>query len=97
MEIGEAGRLQRRTHRRLDRLVEVTVADDGPGIPPEVQAHIFEPFFTTKKDEGGGLGLGLWLTRMYITRLGGQVQLDSTPGQGTAVSVRLPAAQERTP
>ncbi len=96
MESGEAGRLQLWTHRRPDRLVEVIVSDDGPGIPLEVQAHIFEPFFTTKKDERGGLGLGLWLTRMYITRLGGQVKLDSTPGRGTTVSIRLPAAQEKT-
>lgn len=96
MEIGKVGRLQLWTHRRSDRLVEVIIADDGPGIPPEVQAHIFEPFFTTKKGEGGGLGLGLWLTRMYITRLGGQVKLESAPGQGTTVNIRLPAAQERT-
>jgi signal transduction histidine kinase len=38
----------------------------------------------------------LWLTRIYISRLGGQVQLDSTPNQGTTVSIRLPAVQERS-
>jgi GAF domain-containing protein len=95
MTLDEAGQLKLRTHHRLDRLVEATIADDGPGIPPKTQAHIFEPFFTTKRGEGGGLGLGLWLTRTYISRLGGQVKLDSTPGQGTTVSIRLPAVQEK--
>jgi signal transduction histidine kinase len=93
--LGEAGQLRLWTRHRPDRLVEVIIADDGPGIPLEVQAHIFEPFFTTKRGEGGGLGLGLWLTRVYVGRLGGQVRLDSTPGRGTTVSVRLPALQER--
>jgi GAF domain-containing protein len=92
----EAGQLRLETRHRPDKLVEVIITDDGPGIPPEVQAHIFEPFFTTKGTEGGGLGLGLWLTRVYVSRLGGQVKLDSTPGRGTTVSIRLPAVQERT-
>lgn len=91
----EAGHVRLRTRHRPDRLVEAIIADDGPGIPPDTQAHLFEPFFTTKGREGGGLGLGLWLTRMYISRLDGQVKLESTPGQGTRVSVRLPAAQEK--
>jgi signal transduction histidine kinase len=91
----EGGHLRISTRHRPDRLVEVVVADNGAGILPETQAHLFEPFFTTKGREGGGLGLGLWLTRMYISRLGGQVKLDSTPGQGTTVSIRLPAAQEK--
>jgi signal transduction histidine kinase len=93
--MGEAGQLRLETRHRTDKLVEVIIADDGPGIPPEVRAHIFEPFFTTKGVEGGGLGLGLWLTRVYVSRLGGQVKLDSTPGKGTTVSIRLPAMQER--
>ncbi len=91
----EGGCLRISTRQRPDRLVEVVVADNGAGILPETQVHLFEPFFTTKGREGGGLGLGLWLTRMYISRLGGQVKLDSTPGQGTTVSIRLPAAQEK--
>ncbi len=95
MALDEAGELKLQTYRRLDRLVEATITDDGPGIPLQTQAHIFEPFFTTKRGEGGGLGLGLWLTRTYISRLGGQVILDSAPGQGTTISIRLPAVQEK--
>jgi GAF domain-containing protein len=90
----DSGQLWLSTRRRLDGLVEVVVADDGQGIPPDVQPHLFELGFTTKPDEGG-LGLGLWWTRAYVSRLGGQVKLRSIPGQGTAVSIRLPAAQER--
>lgn len=91
--MGEAGQLWLSTRRRLDGLVEVIVADDGQGIPPEAQAHLFELGFTTKPDVGG-LGLGLWWTRAYVGRLGGQVKLHSSPGRGTTVSIRLPAAQE---
>ncbi|MBN1888176.1 MAG: GAF domain-containing protein [Thermoflexales bacterium] len=93
----EKGVLRLQTRYCPDGLVEAVVADDGAGIPLDVQAHVFEPFFTTKESERRGLGLGLWLTRMYISRLGGQVKLDSTPGQGTTVSLRLPAAQEKSP
>ncbi len=92
--MGETGQLWLLTRRRLDRLVEVIVSDDGPGITPEVQAHLFELGFTTKSAEEGGLGLGLWWTRVYVSRLGGQVKLRSTPGRGTVVSIRLPTAQE---
>jgi GAF domain-containing protein len=90
----DSGHLRLWTRYRPDRLVEAVVSDDGAGIPPEIQAHIFEPFFTTKGKEGRGLGLGLWLTRMYISRLGGQVKLDSTPKQGTMVSIQLPALRQ---
>jgi GAF domain-containing protein len=92
--MGQAGELRLATRRRPDGLVEVTIADDGPGIAPEMQAHLFELGSTTKQAEGG-LGLGLWWTRVYVSRLGGQVKLHSTPGQGTVVSIQLPAAQEK--
>ncbi len=93
--MGEAGQLWLSTRRRLDSLVEVVIADDGPGIAPEVQAHLFELGFTTKPTEGG-LGLGLWWARVYVSRLGGQVKLHSVPGQGTVASIRLPAAREES-
>ena len=92
--MGEAGQLWLSTRRRLDGLVEAVIGDDGPGIPPQAQTHLFELGFTTKPAEEGGLGLGLWWTRVYVSRLGGQVKLHSAPGQGTVVSIRLPAAQE---
>jgi GAF domain-containing protein len=89
----EKGQLLLSTRRRLDGLVEAVIADDGPGIPSDIVADPFALRLTTKKDKGG-LGLGLWWTHVYVRRLGGQVKLRSTRGQGTVVSIRLPAAQE---
>jgi signal transduction histidine kinase len=89
----EKGQLWLSTRRRQDGLVEAVISDDGPGIPPEILDALFVPGLTTKKEKGG-LGLGLWWTDIYVRRLGGQVILHSTLGQGTVVSIRLPAIQE---
>ncbi len=69
------------------RWLVATVHDHGPGIPPEHRRRVFEPFFTTKEK---GSGLGLFSVRRIITGLGGQVAIDSQPGAGTTVTVRLP-------
>ena len=71
--------------------VELVVEDDGAGMSAEVRARVFEPFFTTKA-AGGGTGLGLSVTLGIIRSLGGDVTIDSTPGHGTRVSIRLEAA-----
>jgi signal transduction histidine kinase len=63
-------------------LVEVVVADDGPGIPGENLDRIFEPFFTTKKDVG--TGLGLWATRTIVERHGGTISVSANAGPGGA-------------
>ena len=69
--------------------VVVEVADTGPGMPPEVQAHAFEPFFTTK-GVGKGTGLGLDISRrIVVERHSGEITIESGPG-GTLVRVRLP-------
>jgi signal transduction histidine kinase len=65
------------------------VADNGPGIPPEIQARIFEPFFTTKP-LGVGTGLGLPLCRGIVEGHGGTLSVASQPSQGTTFSVELP-------
>ena len=67
------------------------VADDGPGIPAEVQGSVFEPFFTTRAD---GTGLGLAITRRLVRDVGGEIRLQSEEGRGTAVHVILKAAGE---
>jgi signal transduction histidine kinase len=69
----------------------VTVADEGEGMPPEVQARLFEPFFTTRAPRG--LGLGLFAARGIVERHGGTIAVESAPGKGTRVTVTLPAAQ----
>jgi signal transduction histidine kinase len=80
--------------------VMVSVRDTGTGMPPEVQARAFEPFFTTKPP-GAGSGLGLSQVFGTARQSGGDVQIDSAPGQGTTVSVFLPrtsaAVEEPTP
>jgi signal transduction histidine kinase len=69
--------------------VVVEIADTGPGMPPEVQAHAFEPFFTTK-DVGKGTGLGLDISRrIVVERHSGDIDIESGTG-GTLVRVRLP-------
>ena len=67
------------------------VSDTGHGMQPHVLARVFEPFFTTK-DVGRGSGLGLPHVLGVAQQLGGGVRIDSTPGQGTAVSLFLPRA-----
>ncbi len=73
-------------------LVGVEVADTGPGIPASQHGSVFEPFFTTKPQ---GTGLGLSITRDIVTRMGGRVDIVSSPGQGARFTVWLPT--RRTP
>ena len=72
-----------------DGLVLISLADTGPGISSDVHDRIFEPFFTTRKD---GTGLGLAVVRAIVEAHRGRVQLDSSPSEGTTVTVSLPIA-----
>jgi signal transduction histidine kinase/DNA-binding response OmpR family regulator len=71
--------------------VMIEVRDSGAGMPPEVVGRIFEPFFTTK-EPGKGTGLGLSMVFGFIKQSGGHVNVQSAPGQGTAVRLFLPRA-----
>ena len=84
------GELRVRTYR-ADNCVVVEIADNGPGIPPEVKAHIFEPFFTTK-GVGEGTGLGLDTVQRIVKKHRGSIQVDSKPGD-TRFQVWLPLAE----
>lgn len=71
--------------------LRITVRDSGHGMPPEALARLGEPFFTTKP-EGQGSGLGLAMVAAFLRGVGGMLSADSTPGQGTAVHLLLPAS-----
>ncbi len=73
------------------RFVEIRVADNGCGMDPETRDHAFDPFFTTKTGAGGS-GLGLPMVFGTVETHGGVVNIDSTVGYGTAVTIHLPAA-----
>jgi two-component system NtrC family sensor kinase len=73
------------------REVEIRVADTGSGIAPEHLSRIFDPFFTTKEK---GTGLGLSVVYGIVEKHGGSMHVESRPGQGTTMIVRLPLAAE---
>ena len=71
--------------------INVSVTDTGCGIPEEIRQRIFEPFFTTK-EVGKGTGLGLSISYDIIRKHGGEISVESEPGQGTTFTVRLPVS-----
>ncbi|GEM16079.1 ATP-binding protein [Gluconobacter oxydans] len=77
---------------RAGDYVVLTVQDEGCGMPPEIVQRAFDPFFTTKP-LGEGTGLGLSMIYGFTQQSGGQVEIHSTPGQGTVVSLWLPRYQ----
>ena len=82
---------------RSGEQVTIQVADTGSGIAPEDLPHVFDRFYRGDKSRsrrGGGAGLGLAITRQLVTAHGGQIEVASTPGQGTSFVVVLPVATE---
>jgi signal transduction histidine kinase len=79
MEINSKGRLEIKTKRERE-FVEVSVIDDGPGIPGEIKSRIFDPFFTTK-EIGKGTGLGLDVVTRIVRQHNGSIKVNSVPGR----------------
>lgn len=75
--------------RYEDGKVLFQITDDGPGIPKEIATQIFTPFFSTK-GPGGGMGIGLSITRQVITRAGGTITTQNVDGKGARFNVALP-------
>ena len=73
-----------------DGMVEICVADSGPGLPPDVRARLFQPFVTTK---ASGMGVGLSICRSIVEAQGGRMWLADSPEGGAAFHFTLPAAQ----
>ncbi len=78
-------------HKKLGAgYFQLIVKDNGGGIPPEIRKRIFELNFTTKGTRGAGRGLGLWWVRKFVRSAKGDISIWSTPGSGTAVTVKIP-------
>jgi signal transduction histidine kinase len=77
-----------------DQAVEIVVADDGPGIPPDKIERIFEAYFTTKEK---GTGLGLAIAKHNAELYGGTVRVESVLGQGAKFTVTLPVKSQPKP
>ncbi len=73
---------------RLLQGVRVTIADSGTGMDAATRSRLFEPFFTTKKDTG--TGLGLWVTKGIVDKHNGNINIKTSPGRGTVISVFFP-------
>ena len=73
--------------------VRLDVADDGPGIPTEQQRTIFQKFGRGRESRRAGTGLGLYITRGLARAHGGDVVVDSVPGEGATFTLTLPPGE----
>ncbi len=80
-------------NQRKGDFVEVTISDNGPGIPSEHLEHIFDPFFTTKP-AGEGTGLGLYICKQIVDQCGGKIEVETKLKYGTKFLVRLPTKSQ---
>lgn len=88
---GQEKRVCISTRLRDDRMLEVSVSDSGPGVPPDEASRIFEAFYTTKPT---GMGIGLSICRTILEAHGGQIWLDADVGGGQAFRFTLPTLPE---
>ena len=75
-------------HDRVNNLVRVVVADDGPGIPPAEREKLFLPYYSTKRR---GSGLGLAIVRRIVAEHGGSIDVSDNTPRGTRFAIELPA------
>jgi signal transduction histidine kinase len=80
---------------RSDGELQIDISDNGPGIPPEIQAGVFEPFVSAGKKRGTGLGLAI--TKRIVQQHQGDISFHSEPGKGTTFIIRLPLVRSAIP
>jgi len=86
------------TTRTLPGAVEISVSDQGPGIPLDEQPRLFQRFYRSRevREAAGGVGLGLTICKAIVQAQGGDIRIESEPGRGTAVHFTIPKARELT-
>jgi signal transduction histidine kinase len=88
--VGKEGRVAIKARASGEDSVEILLSDDGCGMSADVRRQAFDPFYTTRRDLGS-TGLGLHIVHNIVTnRLGGRLNLDSSPGAGTKFQIILP-------
>jgi signal transduction histidine kinase len=87
--MADSGTLTVRARAAEGGAVEIAIEDTGCGMDDETRARVYDLFFTTKPT---GTGLGMAITRSVVDRHGGQLEIESEPGQGTRIRIRLPGA-----
>jgi signal transduction histidine kinase len=94
---GQSGTISISARPRGHEDIEISFADDGAGMTPDVQRQAFDPFFTTRRNEGG-TGLGLHIVYNLVTQqLGGRMMLESRLGQGTTFRIIMPRVAKGEP
>jgi len=92
--LANSGKLQRRTAIeaiKADKFVQLSISDNGEGVPAEFKPQLFELLSTTKQT---GMGLGLWLCKNIVTRYGGSIQYEDVVGGGARFVIKLPQAHQ---
>jgi signal transduction histidine kinase len=82
---GDSRKVNFRTSR-VDDFAELTISDNGPGIPEDKLKKIFEPFFTSKAE---GMGMGLSIARTIVEAHNGRISAENQPGGGALFRIRL--------
>jgi signal transduction histidine kinase len=90
---GRDGTINIRAQEVDNRYIEISIADDGTGMTPEIQRRIFEPFFTTKPH---GTGLGLAMAYAFVQRHRGRIEVESELGKGSTFRLRLPLREDES-
>ncbi len=83
------------TDEKGEAMVEIHVADTGPGIPPDVMERLFQPLDPNRRPAHSGVGLSI--VDSLVARLGGTISCQSSPDRGTEFTLRLPQARKETP